>query len=100
MTKLHRPHVITMDIHMPRMNGIDAVRVIMETVPTPIVIVSGDLAPAAMEETFLALTTGALAVIEKPAGVGGIKATHLSSNLVQTVKLMSEIKVVRRWPKS
>ena len=40
MAKQKRPDVITMDIHMPRMNGIEATRRIMETQPTPIVIVS------------------------------------------------------------
>ncbi|MCI0529104.1 MAG: response regulator, partial [Nitrospira sp.] len=38
--KHERPGVITMDINMPRMNGFEATRIIMETVPTPIVIVS------------------------------------------------------------
>jgi two-component system, chemotaxis family, protein-glutamate methylesterase/glutaminase len=94
-----QPDVITMDLHMPRMDGLEAVRIIMETVPTPIVIVSGHLAPADMQQTFLALATGALAVVEKPAGLLGGEAVALASKLVQTVKLMSEIKVVRRWPK-
>jgi two-component system chemotaxis response regulator CheB len=84
-----------MDLHMPRMDGLEAVRIIMETAPTPIVVVSGQLAPADMGQTFSALTAGALAVVEKPARLGDA----LADRLVQTVKLMSEIKVVRRWPR-
>jgi len=90
-----RPDIVTMDLHMPRMNGIEAVRIIMETAPTPIVVVSGQLAPADLDQTFHALTAGALAVVEKPSGLGG----DLAFRLVQTVKLMAEVKVVRRWPK-
>ena len=92
---LHRPDVVTMDLLMPRMDGLEAVRIIMETAPTPIVVVSGQLAPADMDQNFAALTAGALAVVEKPAGL----RSALAERLVQTVKLMSEIKVVRRWPR-
>lgn len=99
LVQLHQPDVVTMDLHMPRMDGIEAVRIIMETAPTPIVVVSGRLAAPDMDQTFLALTAGALAVVEKPAGLTGTLAQALASKLVQTVKLMSEIKVVRRWPK-
>lgn len=95
LVQQHRPDVITMDLHMPRMDGIEAVRIIMETAPTPIVVVSGQLAQSDMDQTFSALTAGALAVVEKPTGSNGA----LAFRLVQTVKLMSEIKVVRRWPK-
>jgi two-component system chemotaxis response regulator CheB len=93
--KMHRPDVVTMDLHMPRMDGLEAVRIIMETAPTPIVVVSGQLAPADLEQTFRALTAGALAVVETPAGL----TSALAERLVQTVKLMSEVKVVRRWPR-
>ncbi|MDP1647319.1 MAG: response regulator [Rubrivivax sp.] len=56
-----QPDVVTMDIHMPKMNGLDATRLIMETCPTPIVIVSGSTDPREMATTFQAIEAGALA---------------------------------------
>jgi two-component system chemotaxis response regulator CheB len=99
MLKRKKPDVITMDMHMPRMDGIEAVRIIMENTPLPIVIVSGSSAPAEVAETFRALEAGALALVEKPMSANNAKARDIAAKLVQTVKLMSEVKVVRRWPK-
>ncbi len=92
-----QPDVITMDIHMPRMNGIEATRRIMETQPTPIVIVSGSQDTREVATTFDAVDAGALAVLRRPAGIGHPDYEATVRELVQTVKLMSEVKVVRRW---
>jgi two-component system, chemotaxis family, protein-glutamate methylesterase/glutaminase len=94
-----RPDVIAMDINMPRMNGIEATRRIMETRPVPIVIVSGIWNPKEVETTFRAMEAGALAVVQKPRGIGHPDHEATVKELVQKVKLMSEVKLVRRWPK-
>ncbi|HEY3699517.1 MAG TPA: chemotaxis-specific protein-glutamate methyltransferase CheB [Spongiibacteraceae bacterium] len=99
MVRRKRPDVITMDLHMPRMDGIEAVRIIMENTPTPIVIVSGSSEPTEVAETFRAIEAGALALVEKPIALGNIRAREIADKLCQTVKLMSEVRVVRRWPK-
>jgi two-component system chemotaxis response regulator CheB len=88
-----------MDLHMPRMDGMEAIRIIMETVPTPIVIVSGSSAPTEVAVTFRALESGALVLLEKPVAPTHPKSREIADKLRQTVKLMSEVRVVRRWPK-
>lgn len=94
-----QPDVITMDIVMPRMNGFDATRRIMETHPVPIVIISGSYEPAEVSTTFEAVAAGAVAFIQRPAGAGSPDAEGEAATLLRTVKLMAEVKVVRRWPR-
>lgn len=92
-----KPDVITMDINMPKMNGFEATRKIMETNPIPIVIVSASWDPKEVSTTFRAVEAGAVAVLEKPRGIGHPDYEEMAKSLVQTVKLMSEVKVIKRW---
>lgn len=93
-----KPHVITMDINMPKMDGYQATRRIMETNPTPIIMVTASYDPKEVAKTFKALEAGAVTVIKKPAGVGHPDYERSMKELIQTVKLMSEVKVVTRRP--
>jgi two-component system chemotaxis response regulator CheB len=95
-----KPDVVTMDIHMPRVNCFEATRRIMETCPTPIVVVSGSSSSNEVATNFHAIEAGALAVVARPNGIGHPNHSATARELVSTVKLMSEVKVVKRWPRS
>lgn len=91
LTKELRPHVITMDVDMPVMDGLTAVEHIMAEVPTPILVLTGDPRSQAPALTYRALELGALALQIKPSIDAGPEAW----NLTKEVKLISSVRVIR-----
>jgi two-component system, chemotaxis family, protein-glutamate methylesterase/glutaminase len=91
-----RPDIITMDIMMPRMGGPEAIDHIMHKVPTPIVVVTGNTITEEVRATFRSLESGALAILPRPHGMDTPEHEASAEELLQTLRLMSEVKVVRR----
>lgn len=91
-----KPDLITMDLHLSGMNGLDATRAIMSTSPVPIVVVSGKVDTRDSDLLFRFMEAGVLMVLKKPDPVGTPGYRDSVASLIHHIKLMSEIKVVRR----
>ena len=90
------PDVVTLDVEMPVMNGLEATRVIMSTNPVPIVIVTASRNAQETKMTMDALAAGALTLIEKPKGMIATSGNQSITEMVTIVRLMAGVKVVTR----
>ena len=91
----HRPDVVTMDVEMPRMNGIDAVERIMDEQPTPVLMLSAYTEDGA-DVTFEALDKGAVDFFAKPGGEVSMGVTRQKAQLVEKVKSVATADLSRR----
>jgi two-component system chemotaxis response regulator CheB len=88
------PDVVTMDVHMPRGDGLDAVARLMAERPTPIVMLSAETREGS-PATVRALALGAVDVIPKPSGRVDPGLTALRETIVSKVKTAARVRPVR-----
>jgi len=91
-----RPDVISLDIRLPGMNGLDATLLIMSKYPTPIVVISENVDGEDLNISMNALRAGALTVVEKPVGLKHEKYSQYAENICNQLVAMSSIKVIRQ----
>lgn len=95
-----KPDVITMDICMPKFDGIEATRRIMQLCPTRIIVVTNSFNASDAYKSFQAIEAGALITVLKPAALTHPDHKKQADILINDIKLMSEIKVIRRFSKT
>ena len=93
--ELH-PDVIAMNWQLPKLDGLEATRIIMETTPTPIVIVTGSVAANDAAVSFRMIEAGALAIVQQPPGADHPAYEKETRHLTRTLRLMSEVILVKR----
>ncbi|WP_439026125.1 chemotaxis-specific protein-glutamate methyltransferase CheB [Haloarchaeobius sp. DT45] len=86
----HDPDIVTMDVQMPGMDGIEAVTEIMATNPTPILMLSAHTSEGA-DETFEALDRGAVDFLAKPSGEVSPNIASLADRLVEKVQAVEGV---------
>jgi two-component system chemotaxis response regulator CheB len=87
-----RPDVVTMDMMLPIMTGLDATEYIMAHCPTPILVVSSSTNRGELFKTYEALAAGAIEVLEKPQG--DEQDGEWERQFIDTVKLVSCIRAI------
>jgi two-component system, chemotaxis family, protein-glutamate methylesterase/glutaminase len=80
-----QPDVVTLDINMPEMDGLTALSLMMQTRPTPVIMVSS-LTEKGTQATFEALALGAVDFIAKPGGTISLSVEDIAVQLVQKVR--------------
>src|SRR5262249_29705535 len=91
-----KPDVISLDIRLPGMNGIEATRRIMAQQPTPIVVVAASVNSEDLKIYMNALSAGEHAVVERPRGVTSADYALLAGRLCRQLVIMSDVPTIRQ----
>jgi two-component system chemotaxis response regulator CheB len=87
LRKIHRlnPDVVTMDVEMPELNGLDTLGYIMSETPRPVVMLSAHT-PEGGELTLRALDLGAIDVVAKPSGAAVLDLDAIADRLLSALR--------------
>lgn len=91
--KVLKPNVVTMDVEMPVMDGLSAVKMIMKENPVPIIMLSSTTNEGA-ENTFIAIQSGAVDFIQKPSGAISLDLHKIKEELIEKVLSASKANIV------
>ena len=91
--RLH-PHAVLMDLHLPVMNGIEAIERIMATRPTPILVYSAFVNGEDRENAAAALAAGAVDIMEKPRPDDSGRLDDYADQLRRRLRVAGRIKVI------
>jgi two-component system chemotaxis response regulator CheB len=102
MARNLRPDVVTMDVVMPRLDGVGAIAAIMAEAPCRIILVSSAVDDHQVDLSFEAVLAGALEVIGKPRSTKPEDLRRWVRRVAHSIRLMAEIPVVTRrsWARS
>ena len=89
-----RPDLVTMDIHMPKLDGLRATEKIMAYTPTPILVVSSSVRGEGVGSAFDALALGALEVIKKPEPRDWADLDRIGREVIRKVKVLANVRVI------
>lgn len=85
LVKEKNPDVVTLDVEMPRLDGLGCLRLIMEHCPTQVIMVSS-LTATGTRATFKALDLGAIDFLQKPNGSSSIQFVSCRAELLEKLK--------------
>lgn len=92
--EIYTPDIVTMDVNMPGMDGYATTARILQRHALPVVVLTATA--NASDAAIRALEAGALAVLQKPAGPEAPDFDRHVDELLRTLRVMSQVKVVRR----
>jgi len=95
LAKALRPDVVTMDVNMPRLDGLGATAAIMAEAPARVLIVSS-LTESQMDLSFRSIEAGALELISKPKTSGAEDLRRWGKRVAESIRLMAEVPVITR----